>query len=173
MIKKVWHFIFYFINKFYYRIHILSNRINPFLLLYKIPFVDKYYKSKGVSLIDRYNEAFSYKNFGFSFTYSIFVMHGILFLLFFTFFNSILLLLKIRFELNLAVFVSILIILVFLNSYVFLKTESYNISFQEFNKLNRSKIKRYYIFCFVFILLLFVGFYLSLTYYSNFFNTVK
>jgi hypothetical protein len=64
-IEKILNIIHYCIYKLDYRLHMLSNKINPFLLLGKIPAVKKKFEEKGTTYLDVANEIWTDKRFGF------------------------------------------------------------------------------------------------------------
>jgi hypothetical protein len=71
----------------------LSNKVNPFLLLGKIPAVKKKFEEQGTTLLDTGNMLWTDKRFGFGITYSgggLAIMVSLIIWSIFLFFNSIL-----------------------------------------------------------------------------------
>ena len=68
MVKKMetlFNILFYCIYKFDYKLHMLSNRFNPFLLLGKIPAIKRKFEEQGTTHLDVVNKIWTDKQFGF------------------------------------------------------------------------------------------------------------
>ena len=74
------HFCFY---KADYKLHLLFNNINPFLLLAKIPFLKRRNERLGINIQKQLNKNFSNKNYGYSVTFAGGILLALLFFLFF------------------------------------------------------------------------------------------
>lgn len=57
------HFCFY---KAHYKLHLLSNKINPFRLIHKLPFQKRRYEKLGIDINKEIDIAFGDKSFGLS-----------------------------------------------------------------------------------------------------------
>ncbi len=69
MIKKIeliWNIIHYFVHKADYRLHLLFNKINPFLLIHKIPFQKRIYERKGINIFEDIDNSFKNPKYGLS-----------------------------------------------------------------------------------------------------------
>ena len=60
---NILHFCFY---KADYKLHLLSNKINPFHLIHKLPFQKRRYESLGIEPIEHINKIWGNKRYGFS-----------------------------------------------------------------------------------------------------------
>jgi hypothetical protein len=79
---NVLHYCFY---KAHYKFHLLANKVNPFRLLTKIPFVKKRLEKKGIMDIEKeIDNVFQDKNFGLSMTIAGGVLWGEISVLFFS-----------------------------------------------------------------------------------------
>jgi hypothetical protein len=58
--------IYYFIYCVDYRLHLQFNKINPFILLFELPFPKKLYKRKGIDIKNEINEVFKRPDIGIS-----------------------------------------------------------------------------------------------------------
>jgi len=170
--KKKWHFIFFSLYKLDYKLHLLFNKINPILLIYKIPVIDRYYKKKGISLIERLNHVYSNKNFGFSVFSAFYIIHTFLCCILFTIIILLLLLFQIKIEFEPFWVVIIMIFAICLNYFLLLKTEQYKESFIEFETENSEKLKKYHVLNYVLIIISFIAFYYSLITYSEYYNSI-
>lgn len=82
---ELWlNIIHYCIYKLDYRLHLLSNKINPFLLLGKIPAVEKNFREQGTSLKEFGNKFWTDRRFGFGVIISGGVLVIIVFLMIFS-----------------------------------------------------------------------------------------
>lgn len=57
--------IHYCMYKAYYRLHLLSNKLNPFMLLGRIPAVKKKFEEQGTTHLEVVNEIWADKRYGF------------------------------------------------------------------------------------------------------------
>ena len=48
----------------HYKLHLLSNKINPFRLIHKLPFQKRRYQELGIDIDEEINKAFENKEFG-------------------------------------------------------------------------------------------------------------
>ncbi len=84
---NVLHFCFY---KADYKLHLLSNKINPFHLIHKLPFQKRRYEKLGIDPIETINKVYKNKNYGTSMVFAGGILWGamaILFLSLFMVFN--------------------------------------------------------------------------------------
>ena len=72
------HFCYY---KAHYNLHLLTNKLNPFNLIHKLPFQKRRYEKLGIDIQKEINTAFEDKTFGLSTT----IAGGFLFVLLFFF----------------------------------------------------------------------------------------
>lgn len=71
----------YCIYKVHYNLHLLFNKINPFMLIHKLPFQKRRYEKLGIDIKDEMNRAFSDRKYGLSTMVSGGAIVGILFIL--------------------------------------------------------------------------------------------
>lgn len=64
-IERFFNIIHYCIYKLDYRLHMLSNKLNPFLLFGKIPAVKKKFEEQGTTHLDVVNKVWTDKRYGF------------------------------------------------------------------------------------------------------------
>ena len=153
------HYCYYLIDS---KIHLLSNYINPFRLLYKIPYLKRRDERLGVSRDEVLNNAFSNKEFGISIIVSGGVLIAFVFLLLFSILNYSISLLNIDFILTKPIFVSIGIIS-FLLCYVFVfRKDKYLKYFKEFNMWAKAKKRRNIIISVAITIMIIILFFLSL-----------
>jgi len=61
-----WNKIHYSIYRADYKLHLLCNKINPLMLLHKLPFQKRKYEKEGIIIEDELNRAFKRPDFGIS-----------------------------------------------------------------------------------------------------------
>ncbi|MEO6455708.1 MAG: hypothetical protein ABIN97_16625 [Ginsengibacter sp.] len=57
-IEIVWNIVHYFVWKADYKAHLIFNKINPFMVIHKLPFQKKMYERRGINIYDEMNQAF-------------------------------------------------------------------------------------------------------------------
>lgn len=168
---KAWHYVYYSIYKLLSKVSLIITK--PLRLLYRIPAIKKYYSKKGYNPEELYEDyrknrnLESYNNIHFS----LLIMHFLLTAFFFTIYNFTLIIFHIYFEMGKIIFISIIISLILLNSFVLLR-DNYTGSFLEFDGYNKLSKRWYYVFSFVFIIAVFILMYFSFIYGSEY-HTVK
>ena len=79
---ELWlNIVHYCFNKLDYKLHLLSNKLNPFLLIGKIPAVKRKFEEQGTSQIEVVNKVWGDKRYGFSIMLSggfLFAVHAVL-----------------------------------------------------------------------------------------------
>ena len=65
-IELIWNIVYYFVWKFDYKAHLFFNKINPFMLLHKLPFQRRMYERKGINIYNEINYAFKNPRYGLS-----------------------------------------------------------------------------------------------------------
>jgi hypothetical protein len=53
--ERLWNIVYYFVYRADYRLHMFSNKINPVLWIYKLPFARRHFKKKGIDPKDELN----------------------------------------------------------------------------------------------------------------------
>jgi len=78
---NIMHFCFY---KGHYKLHLLANKINPFLLIHKLPFQKRRYEEMGIDIYKEIDRSFGDKRFGISITAAGGILWGFLGIFFFS-----------------------------------------------------------------------------------------
>jgi len=65
-IELVWNIVHYFVYRADYKAHLLFNKINPLMLIHKLPFQKKIYEKRGINVMDDLNTAFKNPEYGIS-----------------------------------------------------------------------------------------------------------
>lgn len=87
----------YLIYKIHYRLHLITNKINPFNLIHKLPFQKRRYEKLGINIDEQINEAFRNRDFGLSITVAGGLVSALLGLLLFSIiYNLVFFLLRIQ-----------------------------------------------------------------------------
>ena len=166
---KVWHFIFYTLYKVDNKLHMISNKINPLLWLFKVSGIkNRYYKKRGSDLEEDYNSVFSNRNYGFNIMFASIIIHALLFCLIFSIFNLYLILSETYLDFNYVIFFIMLIGSILINEFVLLKTNEYQESFYDFDSLGKEKRRLFYVLSLITIIALFYVFYVLLIYGSKY-----
>ncbi|WP_306350835.1 hypothetical protein [Flavobacterium sp. '19STA2R22 D10 B1'] len=148
---NVIHFCYY---KAHYKLHLLTNKINPFRLIHKLPFQKRRYEKLGIDIQKEIDSVFGNKNFGMSVT----VAGGILLgLLFFLIFGVVGLIHKLFNTDNLGTIYFIIFgILSGIVCYVFVfKNDKYIKYFDKFDKWTRDEKRKYCWFTFIATIIVF------------------
>ena len=153
------HYCFYLID---IKLHFLSNYINPFRLLYRIPFIKKRDERLGVNRDEILNNTFTNKDFGISIFISGGVLVTVIFLLLFSFSNITIRLLNFNYVFDKPVFIA-LGILSFLLCFIFVfRKDRYLKYFQKFEKWEKSEKRRNIIISILFVVVIILLFFLSI-----------
>lgn len=156
---NVLHFCFY---RFDYKMHLWSNKINPFHLIHKLPFQQRRYKELGVDPIKEIDKAFGDKEYGLSMTVAGGALIGILFFFFLSVLNILLKLLSGNITLSAVHFILCAVLSIALSySFVF-KKDKYLRYFEQFEGLGNAERRKYGWLTFAFVLLVFCLFILSI-----------
>jgi hypothetical protein len=145
-----------------YKLHLLSNKINPFLLLFKLPFIKRQADKKGIDLIEVVNNTFGNKNFGLSTMISGGGIIGIVFLLLMSLSKILIELLNFNIGLNNYFFITLGLISIALCYYLVFQKDKYLDYFTEYEKWTRKEIKKYVWISFGFIIGVISLFFMSL-----------
>lgn len=133
------HFCYY---KAHYKLHLIANKLNPFMLIHKLPFQKRKYEELGIDIQTEIDKAFGDKNFGLSMS----VAGGILFIvLFFLFFGVFGLVRKLFTQQNLETIHFVIFgIMSAIITYVFVfKKEKYIQYFDKFEKWTKNEKRKY------------------------------
>lgn len=151
----------YFVYRLDYKIHLLSNKLNPILLLYKLPFFKRKFKEKGINNIENeVNKAFGDKEGGLSIMVSGGVIIGVIFFLILSLVILTKRLLSIDFTLEISHFIFIAVLAIIPCYFWVFKKDKYLAYFKKYENWSKSERIKYGWICSAFILfviLLFFG----------------
>jgi hypothetical protein len=156
---NVLHYCIYLMD---YKLHLLSNKINPFILLYKLPFIEKKTGKKGAELIEVVNEAFGNKKYGLSTMVSGGILIAIVFFLQMILAKILIRLFEINATLNNNPFILFGIISFALCYYIVFRKDRYLKYFKEYENWTRKEMKKYVWMSFGFIIGVISMFFVSL-----------
>lgn len=153
------HYCFYLIDL---KLHYLFNYINPFRLLYKIPFIKRRDERLGVSRDEILNNTYTDKNFGISIFVSGGILIALIFLLLFTISNIVIKILEIDLTFNKPVFIA-LGVLSYLLCFIFVfKKDKYLEYFKDFKKWTKIETKKNILLSILFVLIVISLFFIVL-----------
>jgi hypothetical protein len=156
---NVLHFCFY---RAHYKLHLLANKINPFRLIPKIPILKRRYEKLGVDVYKEIEKAVGNKEYGLSMTVAGGALIGILFFFFFAVLNMLLKLLLGDITLSAVHFILCVVLSVALSYFFVFKKDKYLKYFEQFEGWGKVDKSKYGWFTFIFVLLVFCLFILSL-----------
>jgi hypothetical protein len=64
--ERLFNAIYYLFYRIDYRLHLIFNKINPFMLLYELPFLKRLYQRKNINIRREIDEAFKRPDIGIS-----------------------------------------------------------------------------------------------------------
>jgi hypothetical protein len=134
----------YCIYKFEYKLHLISNKLNPILWIYKLPYLKRKFEEKGISDVEKeFNKAFANKENGLSIMVSGGAIIGIVFFLIL----SLVILLKRLFNMDLALeishFVFIAVLSIILCYFFIFKNDKYLAYFKKYENWSRTERLKY------------------------------
>lgn len=156
---NILHFCFY---RAHYKLHIFANKINPFRLIPKIPFLKRRYEKLGVDVYKEIDKAVKNKEYGLSMTVVGGALLGILFFFFLATLNILLKLLSGNITLSAVHFIFCGILSVALSYFFVFKKDKYLSYFEQFEAWGKANKSKYGWLSFAFVLLVFCLFILSL-----------
>ena len=150
---NVLHFCFYRAD---YKLHLFANKINPFLLIHKLPFQKRRYEELGIDIYKEIDKAFGNKEYGISMTVAGGAMLGILFFFFLAALNILLKLLLGNITLSALHFIFCGILTVALSYFFVFKKDKYLSYFEQFEEWGKADKIKYGLLSFAFVLLVFL-----------------
>jgi hypothetical protein len=133
--ERFWNIIHYFVYKTDYKFHLLFNKINPFVLIHKLPFQKRIYEKKGINIRNEINKAFRNPNIGISIIRAGGFMHILVFLTCFGVINFFSGLIQQELNLKLYHFIIILFITLLVNYFLLFKQKKYRNYFKQFETM--------------------------------------
>ena len=160
--KNILNIFHYSIYLMHYKLHLLSNRINPFRLIHKLPFQKRRNQELGINIDEEINKAFQNREYGLSTLVSGGGIIGIVFLLLMSLALTVVKLLNLNIELNDFFFIGFGLISFILCYYLVFRKDIYLEYFSEYEKWNRQEMKKYVWISFGFIIGVIALFFTSL-----------
>lgn len=65
-VELVWNIVYYFVWKADYKVHLFFSKINPFILVHKLPFQKRMYERKGININEEIDSSFKDPKYGLS-----------------------------------------------------------------------------------------------------------
>ena len=143
-IINIFHYCIYLLDS---KLHLLSNKINPFLLLYKIPYLKRKAEENGENLNEVYNETFINKDFGFNIMVAGGITVGVIFLFIVAFFQTALFVFNIEIGLNSMVFIIFGLISFLICYFLIFRNDKYLTYIKKYESWTKSKRRKKAIRC--------------------------
>ncbi|WP_162417761.1 hypothetical protein [Cyclobacterium roseum] len=141
---ELWlNIVHYCIYKLDYRLHLLSNKINPFILLGKIPAVEKNFKDQGSSLKEFGNKFWTDRRYGFGIMISGATLTMLIFFMIWVIFLVVNRLLSYPFKFTWHPFVFCLILAYSICHLFVFQNEKYIKYFKKFDKRSKQEKRKY------------------------------
>lgn len=144
--------IHYCLYKLDYKLHLLSNKVNPFLLLGKIPAIKRKFEERGVTQVEVVNKVWGDKRYGFSIMISGGALAIIVFFIFWAMFLVLNNLLNHPFNFSLLSFTVCMTIAYSLCHVLVFQKDKYILYFRQFDKWSNEMKWKYCSIAFLFIL---------------------
>ena len=142
--ERFWNLIYYFAYIGDYKLHLLFNKINPILLLYRLNFAKKRFAKLNINNpVEELNKSFKKSDFGISSFRSGGLMILLIVLMCFGLVCIYTGIYRMRFKLGLFSFILILATTLSVNYYLLFRHNKYLRYFKEFEKMERTDKKRW------------------------------
>lgn len=135
--EQFWNTIHYFIYKAHYKLHLFSNKINPILFLYRLPFAKRHFAKKGINPLIEVNKAFERPDIGLSSIVSGGAIYSLFFLICFGIINFLSGIIQKELNLQLYHFIILIILSIIVNYFLVFKGDKYLRYFKEFDKMSK------------------------------------
>jgi membrane protein insertase Oxa1/YidC/SpoIIIJ len=136
--ERFWNLIYYFAYKGDYKLHLLFNKINPVLLLYKFNFSKRRFAKMGIdNPVEELNKTFKKSDTGISSFRAGGLMILLIVLFCFGIGNIYIGINRIRFNVSLYPFLIVLAITFLFNYYLLFRHDKYLKYFKEFEKMDK------------------------------------
>lgn len=156
---NIFHYSIYLMH---YKLHLLTNKINPFRLLHKLPFQKRKYQQLGIDIDEEVNKAFRNKEYGLSTMVSGGLVIGVVFILLFSLPKIIINILNLNVVLNEYFFVFISVISFVICYYLVFQKDKYLEYFKEYETWTRKDLIKKVWISFGFIIGVILLFFMSL-----------
>jgi len=141
--NRFWNFVHYYAYISDYKLHLLFNRINPILYLYKLPFAKKHFEKMKIDPVIELNRTFQRPDIGISSIRSSGLMYILVFLLCCGLGNLYIGVYRIKFHVSIYPFILAIAISLIVNYYLLFRHKKYLHYFKEFEKMESSDKKRW------------------------------
>lgn len=162
-IINIFHYCIYLIDR---KLHLLSNKINPFLLLYKIPYLKRKAKENGENLYEVYNETFISKDFGFNIMVAGGITVGVIFIFSIAFFQTTLFILNIKIQLNAIIFIFFALISFLICYFLIFRKDKYLSYIKKYEAWTKFKKRRNILLSIVFVAISVIFFFMSFLFFK-------
>lgn len=138
-----WNIVHYFVYRADFKLHLLFNKINPFMLIHKLPFQKKLYERKGINIENEINEAFKRPDIGLSSIRAGGFMHVLVLLICFGLVNVISGLVQMHIRLRLYHFMIFVVVSLVVDHFLLFRQNKYLTYFKEFEKMSHGEKKKW------------------------------
>lgn len=135
----------FFLYKVHYKLHVITEKINPFNLIHKIPFIKRKYKDLNIDIYQEINKAFGDKRVGVSILWAGGILIGLLFFLFFLLTILFCKIFSISFSIYLFHIFLCLFLSLFISYFLVFKHDHYIKYFDIFEKIPTNDRWKYYL----------------------------
>ncbi|CAM3499391.1 hypothetical protein AEQU2_02766 [Aequorivita lipolytica] len=163
-IINIFHYCIYLIDC---KLHFLSNKINPFLLLYKIPYFKRKAKENGESFLDVYNDTYINKEFGLSLFFSAGITGGVIFILMIGLFKLTTYIFRFEILLNSVIYILFGVITYLLCYFLIFIKDKYLVYFKKYENWSHSERRKYIVYSILFTIISICFFFVSLLFLNH------
>jgi len=165
--ERFWNIVHYFVYRGVYKFYLLSNKINPFKLIHRLPYLKRLYEKQGINIRNSIDEAFKRPDIGLSSIWAGAIMYVLVLLICFGLVNYYSGIMRLDFTLKLSHFLVLLSIPFVINHFLLFKQNKYLAYFKEFEIIPKEEKKKWAWLSFLIIigiLLFFIGSFVCMSY---------
>jgi hypothetical protein len=140
--KNSLNVLHYSIYLMHYKIHLFANKLNPFMLIHKIPTIKRRNEKFGIDAENEVNKAFENKEYGLSVMVSGGGIIGIIFLIFMSISNLLLKFLMPELSINNYFWYSLAVIAYIVCYFLIFRKDIYLKYFEEYENWENNKVKK-------------------------------
>lgn len=133
--ERIWNLVYYFVYKWDYKMHLLFNQINPFMLIHRLSFLKRLYSKRGIDIKSEINEAYRRPDMGISSIFSGGFMYVLIFLLCWGLMNTYSAILHKEPNIKCYLIVIFILISITINQLLLFKKDKYLGYFQKFDEM--------------------------------------
>ncbi len=160
--ERIFNIVHYCLYVLDYKLHLLSNKINPFLLIYKIPYIKKRDKKLDRSSYKVYNDTFGNTGYGLSITVSGIILSSTVFLLLLSLCQLTIKICHLSFTLNNYFYASLCLITYLICFFLVFRNDKYLKYFKEFKNWDKTERRKKIILTILFVISVIFLFFYSL-----------